>query len=311
MRGGGPQGNDMTGSQRSDRPRRYTRALVGAVLLGGLLLHLQESLSRRSPAPAAATVVVKNPANAAFASVAPSGVLAGESLEDRAARDPLQFFDDAIERYDRTVRDYTCVFTKQERIGGKLGPEQVTNAMFREKPFSVRLEWVKNADKCDRVLYVADRWVENNQQMAVVEPGALARLFVSHVMRPIHGKDALKSSRRTVDQFGLRNAMVLAAKYARLSRERGILDFSYKGKGEVDGRETLVFERRLPYTGEGGEWPDRALVVHIDKEMLVPTLCLCYADDQQQVLLGKYMSTNIRLNVNLPDSTFTKEGMGL
>jgi len=286
--------------------------VAGAILVGALLFQLQESLSRRPQASSAASpVVVQPPANAAFASIVLPDSRLGDSLEERAARDPIQFFDDAIAGYDRTVRDYTCVFTKQERLGGKLGLEQVTNAMFREKPFSVRLEWVRNADKCDRILYVADQWVENNQQMAVVEPGALARLFVSHVMRPIHGKDAMKSSRRTVDQFGLRNALVLASKYAKLSRDRGILDFRYTGKSEVDGRETLVFERRLPYTSEGGEWPDRVLIVHIDREMVVPTLCLCYADDQQQVLLGKYMTTGIKLNVNLPDSTFTKEGMGL
>lgn len=241
----------------------------------------------------------------------PDRIITGESIEERAVRDPIQFFEDAIAHYDRTVRDYTCTFTKQERINGRLGTEQVTNAMFREKPFSVRMEWVKNADKCDRVLYVADRWIENNQQMAVVEPGAVARLFVSYVMRPIHGKDAMKSSRRTIDQFGLRNALVLAAKYAKLSKDQGILDFKYKGKGEVEGRETLVFERRLPYTGDGCEWPDRTLIIHLDKEMLIPTLCLCYADEQQQVLLGKYMTTDIRLNPSLPDSVFTKEGMGL
>ena len=65
------------------------------------------------------------------------------------------------------------------------------------------------------------------------------------------------------------------------------------------------------WVAEGGEWPDRTLVIHLDKEMLIPALCLCYADEQQQVLLGKYMTTDVRLNPSLPDSVFTKEGMGL
>jgi hypothetical protein len=302
----------MNNSQSNDRRKRYTHVFVAVILLGGLFVHLQESLTRRTqPSPASADVRVLPSANVAYAAMVEPTVRPGELLEDRAARDPIQFFDDAIERYDRTVRDYTCVFTKQERIGDKLGLEQVTNIMFREKPFSVRMEWTKNADKCDRVLYVADRWVENNQQMALVEPGALARLFVSYVMRPIHGPDAVKSSRRTIDQFGLRNAMMLTAKFAKLSKGQGVLDFRFKGPGEVDGRPTLVFERHLPYTSDGGKWPDSLLVIHIDKEMLVPTLCLCYADEGQQILLGKYMTTNIRLNANLPDSVFTKEGMGL
>lgn len=300
----------MIETQRRRRHGRHIKIVVGLIVLAGVLVHVREPWARKTY-PVASASATSSQGNAAFAALVPSHAHLGESIEERAAQDPIHFFEDAIDYYDRAVRDYTCVFTKQERIGGKLGPEQVTNAMFREKPFSVRLEWTKNADKCDRVLYVADRWIENNQQMAVVEPGAIARLFVSHVMRPIHGKDAMRSSRRTIDQFGLRNTLCLALKYARLSKERGMLDFQYRGKSQVDGRETLLFERHLPYTGEGGEWPDRVLLIHIDKEMLVPTLCLCYADDQQQVLLGKYMTTDIKLNVNLPDSVFTKEGMGL
>ncbi len=302
----------MNDSQPNRRRSWHVRSILAVALLVMLGIRLQESLTRKLWSPQdVQQASVPAPANAAFAAMALESVGPSESLEDRAVRDPIRFFDEAIERYDRSVRDYTCVFTKQERIGGKLGLEQVTNAMFREKPFSVRLEWIKNADKADRVLYVADRWVENNQQMAVVEPGAVARLFVSHVMRPIHGKDAMRSSRRTIDQFGLRNALFLAVKYAKISKEQGILDFKYQGKGEVDGRETLMFVRHLPYTGEGGAWPDRVLVIHLDREMLVPTLCLCYADEQQKVLLGKYMNTKIRLNANLSDSVFTKEGMGL
>jgi hypothetical protein len=302
----------MIETQNCRRQGRRLKIVVCLILLAGLLIHLREPWARKTyPTASASASATSSSGNAAFAALAPEHTHLGESLEERAARDPIHFFEDAIEYYDSAVRDYTCVFTKQERIGGKLGPEQVTNAMFREKPFSVRLEWTKNADKCDRVLYVADRWIENNQPMAVVEPGAIARLFVSHVMRPIHGKDAMRSSRRTIDQFGLRNTLCLALKYAKLSKERGILDFEYKGRGDVNGRETLLFERHLPYAGEGGDWPDRVLLIHIDKEMLVPVLCLCYADDEQQVLLGKYMTTDIRLNVNLPDSVFTKEGMGL
>jgi hypothetical protein len=105
--------------------------------------------------------------------------------------------------------------------------------------------------------------------------------------------------------------MALTLKYCWLAQEKGILDFEYLGNSSVDKRETLVFERRLPYTGEDGIWPDRVLVVHVDKEWLVPTLCMCYADEEKRVLLGKYMTTDIKLNVNLSESVFTKEGMGL
>jgi len=294
---------------RSRRGRRL-RALVGVMLLGGLLVQCQQALNNQ--ADESSPVVIKGPMKAAFAELLPGDAGGVETLEQRAARDPIRFFEEAIRNYDRTVRDYTCTFTKQELIGGKLTKEQVISARFREEPFSVRLEWVKNADKAARALYVADRWVENDKQMAVVDPaGAIASLLVSHVMRPIHGKDAQKSSRRTIDQFGLRNALTLVLKYSERARQQGILDLTYQGNGEVNGRETLVFERRLPFTGDESVWPDRVLVVHVDKELLVPALCISYADDEKKVLLGKYMTTDVVINPNLPDSVFTKQGMGL
>ncbi len=286
---------------------------VGLVLLAGLIIQCQRSLTTKAGKTAPATTVsepVRPRPSAAFA--APARIKTeGESLEAFAARDPMGFFQMAMDRYDRGVRDYTCTFAKKERVGGKLTANQVMDAWFREKPFSVRLEWKENADKVSRVLYVANRWIEKGQQMAVVEPaGSIAQLFVSYVMRPINGEEARRNSRRTIDQFGMRNSLALTLKYAKRAHEKNILDFSYKGNSEVDGRTTLVFERRLPYTNEDGPWPDRVLVVHLDREMLLPVLCVAYADDEKKVLLGRYQTTNIKLNANLADSVFTKEGMG-
>lgn len=295
------------------RDRRF-RVLVGAVLLGGFVIQCERALREREDdaAPMVVQAPVKAGATVAFASLSREQPRAALTLEERAAQDPVRFFEELIEQYDRTVRDYTCTFAKRERLGGTLTAQQVMASMFREKPFSVRLKWTQNADKCDRVLYVADRWTEDGQQMAAVEPGWLARLVVSHVMRPIHGPEAQKSSRRTIDQFGLRNALVLALKYVKLAREKDVAsDFAYQGTSEVQGRETLVFERRLPYAANDEVWPDRVLVIHIDRELMVPTLCSCYADDEKTQLLGEYMTTDIKLNVNLPDSVFTKAGMGL
>ncbi len=298
---------------RRQLSNKRIRIILGLALLAGFLAQCQKALTTRADQVPAVVVLnpVKLAGNAAMAAPIALPESREETVEERAARDPLGFMEYCVRRYDNGVRDYTCVFTKQELIADKLSTEQVMNAFFREKPFSVRLEWTRNEDKCSRALYVADRWVQNGKQMAVVEPGAIARLFLPYVMREIDGADARKSSRRTINQFGVRNSMELIVKFCKLAQKQGILKFEYLGKGEVGGRETLVFERRLPYTGENGTWPDRVLVVHMDKEHLVPALCTAYGDDDKKVLLGKYMTTDLKMNVNLPDSTFTKEGMGL
>lgn len=291
---------------------RRVRVLVGVVLLAALAFECQRVLT--GGGDTVRTVAVEGPrrgSNVALAAPSPELARKIPTAEELAAEDPIGFLQRALDQYDRSVRDYTCTFTKQELVNGRMTEEQVMKAYFRERPFSVRLEWIQNMDKAARVLYVADRWVKDGKQLAVVEPGAIARLFVSHVMREIDGKDAQKSSRRTIDQFGLRNSLALTIKYARMGIEKGVGTLVYAGNGSVNERETLVFERRLPYTAEGGEWPDRLLVVHLDKELLLPTLCTAYADDARQVLLGKYMSTDVKINANLDDEVFTKQGMGI
>jgi len=289
------------------------RLLVGLFLAIGLLIQYHHALSQYddSIALSVAEAQINPKQNMAFASPFVETPLVTESLEDFARRDPMGFIQKALDRYDSSVRDYTCTFAKQELVNKRMSKEQVMKAMFREKPFSVRLKWIKNQDKCSRVLYVADRWIKKKQQMAVAEPGAIARIFVPYVMRPIKGPDAQKASRRTIDQFGLRNSLRLTLKYCQLAKEKNILDFKYIGNSKIDGHETMVFERHLPYTGEGTVWPDRVLVIHIDKELLLPRLCTAYADDEKKVLLGKYKMSDIKLNIGLPESVFTKAGMGL
>jgi len=295
--------------------KRRVRGLIGCTLAIGLATQCYRSLAARRELgfetlrPA---VAAKPAANQAIAATAVRDIAATTmTLEEMAVQDPMAFLENALDRYDRSVRDYTCVFAKRELVRGRMTERQVIEVQFRESPFSVLMKWVENADKCSRVLYVADRWVKEGQQYAVVEPGAIAKLFVPYVMRPIHGEDALKSSRRTIDQFGLRNSLALTLKYCRLARDKKILDLRFLGTDKIDGREPLVFERHLPYTGENGAWPDRVLILHLDKELLVPVLCVAYADEGKTQLLGEYSTTKIKLNTNLSDSVFTKAGMGL
>lgn len=294
--------------------KRFAMTRIGAALTIAVALMGAEPVTKTPVEQASPTpdTVARPDASVALAIPLHERPLPAPSLEENAARNPLEFLEASLAAYEKNVRDYTCTFTKQELLEGGMSKEQVMKAMFREKPFSVRLEWVKNPDKAGRVLYVADRWSEDGEPHAVVEPaGAIARFFVSYVTRPIHGAEAYKYSRRTIDQFGLKNSLFLTVKYARLAREKDQLKLEYIGKGQVDGRETLVFERRLPYSGSNCGWPDRVLVVNLDKEYRLPTRCEAYADDNKKCLLGRYQLTDIRLNPNLQDSVFTTGGMGL
>jgi hypothetical protein len=65
-----------------------------------------------------------------------------------------------------------------------------------------------------------------------------------------------------------------------------------------------VFERRLPYGDAAGVYPDRLLVIYVDREWLVPTGCFAYADDAGEKPLGTYVTTEVKFNVGLTDADF-------
>ena len=234
------------------------------------------------------------------------------SNDDLARTDPLALLQIALQRYQKSVSDYQCIFTKQERIRGKLGQEQQIQVRFREMPFSVLMEWTRNAGDAKRVLYVQGQWQNNDgEDLAKIEPqGAIARLLVRSVALPISGSTAKAQSRRTIDKFGFRNALKLIIDYAATAVQTGQGSLVYAGQGELEGRPTWILKRTLPYTADGGDWPDRILIVHIDREWLLPIACYTYADDAQQTMLAKYEFSNVRLNTGLTARDFDAQVNG-
>lgn len=220
--------------------------------------------------------------------------------------DPIELLRSGRERCARDVQGYSCVFLRQERLDGKLTAPQAIRVLYREEPQSVYMIWGRDAVRVRRALYVRDRLLnDDGEELALVEPaGAVIRLFVSQVRVPIHGKEARKSGRFTIDQFGfLRVLDRILNDNARLARLGG-LRWTYDGPGVIDGRPTRKLIRHLPYTGAGGAYPDARLVVHLDREWLAPVAVFSFADEHQRILLGSYVTTQVRLNPALADSSF-------
>lgn len=228
-----------------------------------------------------------------------------QELEARAKADPLAFLEDCRAAYDKSIRDYRCRFLKQERVSGELGVEQEIDVQFRESPFSVHMKWVKNPGAAVEATYVAGRWKDDDgAELASFKPSGVISLLVPEIKLSIHGEQALKDSRRTLDQFGFKNTLDLVIKYARMAVDDPQYRLTYTGPGRLDGRDTFTFERRLPYTGEDGVYPDRLMILHIDQEWLVPSACVTYADDDRAQLLGSYILTQVRLNVGVDSAPF-------
>jgi hypothetical protein len=220
-----------------------------------------------------------------------------------AKSDPEGFLKLAIKNYNSTVRDYTCVFIKQEFVKGALSKEQKIQVKFREGPFAVFMKWLENPGLVDHVLYV--KGLNGNE--AMVKPAGILGFFVrSHVNRPVDGPDAAKVSRRRLDQFGFKNGLQLILEVNELAKKNKDLRFNYSGTGTIDGRPTFIFERYLP---DKPCYFDQHVVLHIDQEWLVPVATYCY--DARERLLGKYIYTDVKLNIGLAFKEFTAEACDL
>lgn len=256
-----------------------------------------------SPAPAEVALA------AAVTPVAPVDprVARKSKLIEQAKADPMSIARMGREKLEREVTGYSCLFVKQEFVGGKLKDVEEIEVRYRVKPTSVFMFWKKGLDQVKRALFVdSPKYVDRSgQKIAKIEPaGALIRLVVSEVEMPIHGKQAKEASRRTIDEFGFRSTLDILEKYNQIGAKNGVLEYRYEGEGMIDDRPTLMFVRRLPYSGPNGQYPDAKMILHIDQEHLLPTAVYSYADSEGKKLLGSYVYKQIRLNPGFTDADF-------
>ena len=131
----------------------------------------------------------------------------GDTQQRSAAADPLGFLRRCREHYLSTIRDYRCLFYQREHFdheaGGEAGGEREIAGAYREKPYSVDMRWLKNAERATRVSYVAGRWVQRGRETALIVPnGLLGLLAPGGVKRDIHAPEVRAVSRRSVGQVG-------------------------------------------------------------------------------------------------------------
>jgi len=246
-------------------------------------------------------------------------VVSADPFENMVRSKPLEALKEARRNHLRTVKDYEVTFVKQEALPSGMSAEQEIQVKFRNEPYSVFMHWTRNMGLAERVIYVKDRWIDEDasdpdeKQQAVCQPGAALRLLVKSIKQPIHGARAHDASRRYIDEFGFHRSLDLLIQYCDIAKDRNELKLEYRGESFFDGRPTWVIRRHLPYEKEGGRYPDRICEIHIDREYRIPVAVYCYSHDEMkpEQLLGKYEYTNIRLNPGLTESDFTPATYGM
>ncbi|HET6440761.1 MAG TPA: DUF1571 domain-containing protein [Phycisphaerae bacterium] len=220
-----------------------------------------------------------------------------KEMDALARSDGLALLEESLRWYERTVTDYTCTFTKQERIGETLAKIETTFLKFREKPFSAYLKW-SEPSKGQEVIFVQGRYGGK----AVVHQSGLLGLIFRKVSIDPEGKRAMRHSRRPITFAGLGNMLRLAIGQCKAAQAKGDLVLEYQGVREEAGRPAYVFNRLLP-NGKG--YPCHQLFILIDQEFLLPVRTEAYLWDGR--LLSDYRYTDLNLNPGLTDEDFSPE----
>lgn len=236
--------------------------------------------------------------------ITPQGPTPAEARQ-LAAADPAAFLRLCRDLCRTNIRDYVCLFVKEECLADGRTPERRMEVHFREQPFSVDLKWTKNPQLASRMTYVQGWQDQAGNPIAHFHlRGGLGLLAPKGIYRCIYADGIGTESRRPIDQFGLCHLLDMIVATNDSAAGHPDCSLGFVGAETINNRPALRFQRKLPYTGEGGDWPDRLMIVHIDAEHLVPIALFAYADDQRQTLLGRYEFRDLRCNVGLTDAEF-------
>jgi hypothetical protein len=313
---------------RSDRISGSRRLLIGVIAAGviasaAIFVSMNSTSGNRaaaeSPSPATRDNPLREPANgksdvkqatATASSNAPASRASGAEQAPAAAPPGEHPIDAALEIARRVqkhiaddIKDYTCVFIKEERVNGDLIGPQYIDAKFRQKPQSAYFKFLKPDDvKGREVVYVAG---ENGGKLSAREGSGVKRLFGMVQLEPTSAL-AMAGQRYPINNSGIAFLTKRLIEVAEQDRKYGEIEVHFYKDAKVGDRSCLLIEVIHPV-------PRRVFlfhraVIYIDDELQVPIHYKAYlwpkkpGDDPP--LDESYTYANLKLNVGLTDADF-------
>jgi hypothetical protein len=198
------------------------------------------------------------------------------------------------------VRDYTCTFTRQERIDGVLGAEQVAEMKVRAQPAAATVKFAKP----EAALGVEMTYATNRRDGKIrYRPAGVKATPVL-----VYADDAklLSANRTPVTRLGVGAILDLVSSVA--AREKGlgngieVFTSDYKFDGLAVTRYE-IFTRR-PHAHRHAY----KMVVFVDKETKLPVRLECYDQPKSGTaagdLLESYSYSGVKYNVGVADAAF-------
>lgn len=253
-------------------------------------------LTRRFEGPQAALeVLTRNltriirPALLCFAVLTTIGNAPGQT-------DPEKWLKEAEDAYG-TVTGYTAIFHKQQRVSGKLLPEETILIKFR-RPSSLYMRWIAAPYKGSELLYV-DGWNENR---ARAHKGGLLQ-FITRNLDP-QSPRLMAGNLRPLTDTGLGYLVTNVAVNIRKAVKAGELEVYERGEETVYRRNTLCREVVFPKDRAKG-YDAYRLIINQDTASKILVRIRMY--DWDDALFENYGYEDLNLDAGLTDVDFDPE----
>jgi len=199
-----------------------------------------------------------------------------------------------LRKYD-TIKDYTCIMLKNERIGGKMQGVEKMDVKFRVKPAAIYSKWVDGPFKGRECLYNA---AVSPDKLRVRESGALGLLPVSV---PLTSEIAKRGTNHLFTELGMGFLLDMILKDYKKGSVAGDLTRKDVGLAQVEGTSVYVMESILKKNPSNNYYCHR-IRHYLDYTNSLEIKAEMYDWDDQ--LFESYTYLKIALNPGLKDSDF-------
>lgn len=199
------------------------------------------------------------------------------------------------------IKDYTCIFVKQERVGGQLLDEERLAMKIRHEPFSVYMRFIQPESLAGQeAIYVEGR---NNGNL-VGHPTGLKK-FVGTVTLDPTGLIAMHNNRYPITNAGMKN---LVALLIQLGERKDLLKdcrVEFIDDGKVGDRSCMLIEISNPRPI--GDFRLAKAKIWLDREWNVPLGFESWEwpkRGKEPVLAERYQYLQVKFDQGLDDLDF-------
>lgn len=194
--------------------------------------------------------------------------------------------------FDRTIQDYQCQLTKQERIDGQLGEKQMILLKVKDNPFSVYMSFLKPFAGRE-VAYVAG---QNEGKLVVLDAG-YKRMLGKMNLDPT-GTLAMKGQKHPITNVGIRNLTVKLLKMWEAETKFGECEVTTNAGPKIAGRPATMLQVVHPVPRQ--DFKFHVARLFIDNELKIPVHFDAFLWPEQAgaepPLEESYTYTNLKVN---------------